>query len=653
MKFPGSLIKALAPIVSLTLAFVGILQLRNQFWAVGTICILVAVIGFIFSMRALEKSPTTPDEIDTLKPVLLPAILWMVVIGLMTISVIYVVDTVETVDTDRFAAAAWVAAVIFSLILVWRRGNRSMVNIEQTSIRGRLKENRSEVIILSIVLCMAFLLRTLYLTTHPYPWSGDEASIGMEGRRILNGEITNFFDTGWSIQPNWSFIPTAILEMILGENILAVRLTSAIAGMLSVLFVYLLARLFFNPSIALMAAAFLATLPYNVHFSRIGVNNVIDGLMSSLLFWLIAKALQKDNVSYYYSAGIVGGLCIYTYAGTRLTLIIGVLIFLFVIIRQRGYLSSHWNHLIAFFAGLAICVAPQAAFFIKYPHIFMGRLGQEGILFNGWLAQRSIQTGQSVAEILINQFTRTTLVFIASPAPGNFLNSPVPYLTILGSIIFLLGMGYSLAYIFETRYFILLVWFWAAILFGGVLTLNPPANTRLLMTSPPVAIFMALGTYKVFEYLQKFRLLPEGASAFIFLAVVSIVSYQNINFYMGEYRTRMYFENANGEYAMEASLLAKDLGEDYLIYILGSPRVLAAFPTIPFLIPNNQRVDFDADDLSMLNLTPDQKVAFFAVPESRPLLEEIIQKFPGGERGLLYRKPRPTEILLEYYVLAP
>ncbi|MDQ3007185.1 MAG: glycosyltransferase family 39 protein, partial [Chloroflexota bacterium] len=564
-----------------------------------------------------------------------------------------VVDTVETMETDRFAAAAWVAAVILSLILVWRRGNGPTFIAEQTTLREKLRANRIEMIILSIVLVMAFLLRTIDLTTHPYPWSGDEASIGMEGRRILNGEITNLFDTGWSIQPNWSFVPTAITEMILGENILAVRLTSVIAGTLSVLFVYLLARQLFNRSIALMGAAFLATLPYNVHFSRIGVNNVIDGLISSLLFWLIAKALAKDDVRYYYSAGLLGGFCIYTYAGTRLALIIGVLIFLFVIIRQRGYLASHWNHLFSFFAGLAISAAPQAAFFMRHPHIFMGRLGQEGILFNGWLAQRSIQTGQSVAEILINQFTRTTLVFIASPAPGNFLNSPVPYLTILGSIIFLLGMGYSLAYMFETRYFILLVWFWAVVFLGGVLTLNPPANTRLLMTSPVVAIFMALGTFKVVEYLQKFRLLPERASALIFLAVVSIVSYQNINFYMGEYRTKMYFENANGEYAMEASLLARDLGEDYLIYILGGPRVLANFPTIPFLIPNNQRVDFDADDLSTLNLTPDQKVAFFAVPESRPLLEEIVQKFPDGERGLLYRKPRPTEILLEYYVLAP
>src|SRR5688500_18155240 len=143
MKFPGTLIKALAPLVSFTLAFVGILQLRNQFWAVGTICILLAVGGFIVSMRALEKSPFTLEEINTFKPVLLPATLWMVVIGLVMISVIYVVDTVATVETDRFAAAGWVAAVILSLILGWRRGNRSMASTEQTFIRERLKANRS------------------------------------------------------------------------------------------------------------------------------------------------------------------------------------------------------------------------------------------------------------------------------------------------------------------------------------------------------------------------------------------------------------------------------------------------------------------------------------------------------------------------------
>lgn len=203
------------------------------------------------------------------------------------------------------------------------------------------------------------------------------------------------------------------------------------------------------------------------------------------------------------------------------------------------------------------------------------------------------------------------MVFIASPAPGNFFNSPNPYLTVFGSILFLLGMGYALAYLFQPRHFIMLIWFWAVILFGGILTLNPPANTRLLMTSPPVAILMALGAYKIVEYLQKFRSLPERAIAPVFLAVVCIISYQNINFYMFEYRNNLYFQDANGEYAMEIGLMAKNMGSDFKIFVLGAPRVYSGFPTFSFIAPDNPRADLSAESIPTLDLPTDQKAGFF------------------------------------------
>ena len=653
MKLSGPFIKAVIPIISIVLALAGIVQLRSEIWMAGGICIALAVAGFVLSTQLVEKSSFSSEELETLNPVLIPRILWVIIISLVAISVIYVADNVKSAETDRFATASWAFAIVLSLIVTWWQPIKSILTNGLSSLREKIRTNRAEFIAFSLVLGMAFLLRTISLSTHPYPWSGDEASIGLEARRILNGEITNFFDTGWSSQSNWSFIPTAISEMIFGQNIFAVRMASAFAGTLAVVFVYLTARVLFNPTIGLMAGAFLATLPYNVHFSRIGVSNIVDGLMSSLLFWLIAKALKDDDSRYYYSAGIVGGLCIYTYAGTRLALILAAATFLFIIIRQRGYLFSHWKHLLTFALGVVLSMAPQAAYFARHPDIFLGRLAQEGIIFNGWLARRAIETGQSQLDILGNQFTRTTMVFIASPAPGNFFNSPEPYLTILGSILFLLGMAYALAHMFETEYFIVLIWFWTVILFGGILTLNPPANTRMVMTSPPVSILMALGSFKILEYLQKFRLVPQRAVAPVLLAVVLIISYQNINFYMFEYRNKMYFQDTNSEYAMETALLANDLGDIYDLYFLGAPRVFSGFPTIPFLAPKYPRADFTAEDLETLNLTPDQKVAFFAIPENRPLLEEISQKFPGGERGLIYRKTRPGEILFEYYILAP
>jgi 4-amino-4-deoxy-L-arabinose transferase-like glycosyltransferase len=598
----------------------------------------------------LENAPLTSEELETLRPFLLPGILWAMIFSLLMLSVFYVSDNFTSPETDRIAAVAWTGSVVFGLLMIWTQGLQPNIG---AALIDKVKSNRRELLVLLLILTMAFAVRTIGLASHPYPWSGDEASIGSEAARILRGEVTNFFDTGWSSQSNWSFVPTAFTELIFGYNILAVRATSVLAGTLAVLFTYLAGRELFNPAIGLMAAAFLATLPYNVHFSRIGVNNVVDSLMSSLIFWLIARAVKKDDLRYFYTAGALAGLCIYTYAGTRLVLILAVITLLYLVIRQRGYLSSHWKHLMAFCVAAAVSAAPQAAFFARHPDIFMARFGQEGILLNGWLSQQAIQTGKSSFEILLNQFTRTTLVFIASPAPGNFLNSPNPYLTVFGSILFLLGMGYALAFLFELRHFIVIIWFWSVILFGGILTANPPANTRLLMTSPAVALLMALGASKILEYLQKFRVIPERVIAPILLATVCIITYQNIDFYMFEYRNNMYFQDPNGEYAMEVGLMAKNMGEDFQIFLLGTPRVFSDLPTLPFIVPNNPRTDLRAEDVAVLELSPGQKAAFFAIPENRSLLAEISQRFPGGKRGLVYRRPKPDEILFEYYIIEP
>jgi 4-amino-4-deoxy-L-arabinose transferase-like glycosyltransferase len=650
MILPRLFFKAVAPIASILLILAGIIQLRAQIWTLGAICIVLAMLGFILSMRLLEKTPFTTEEIETLRPWTVPTVLWTTVISLLMISVLYVADNFKSAQTDRIAAAAWLVSVILGIFVIW--GKPSWARNRPTRVE-KLRANRTELFFLVVVILLALAMRTIDLVSHPYPWSGDEASIGTEAKRILSGEITNFFDTGWSSQPNWSFLPTAISEMIFGKNIFAVRIPSALAGTLAVLFVYLAARELFNPTVALMAAAFLATLPYNVHFSRIGVHNVVDSLMSALIFWLIARAMKTDDPCYYYAAGTFGGLCIYTYAGTRLALILGGLAILFLIVRQKSYLFSHWKHLIAFSAGIVVSAAPQAAFFARHPDIFVGRLGQEGILFNGWLTQQVAQTGKSVWDILLNQFTRTTMVFIASSAPGNFFNSPIPYLTIFGSILFLLGMGYALAFGLEPRHFIILIWFWAVILFGGILTLNPPANTRLLMTSPAVALFMALGAYKVLEYLRKFRIIPERLMIPIFVLIVGIITYQNANFYMVEYKNNTYFQDANGEYAMEISLMANQQGKDFQIFVLGAPRIFSGFPTFAFIAPYNPRTDLRAEGIDALQRPSGVGVGFFAIPENRPLLQEISQKFPGGQGGLVFRKSMPNEILFEFYILSP
>jgi hypothetical protein len=648
MKSQRLFVKALTPIASIVLLLVGVILLRAQFWCVGTIAILLTLAGFIYSIRLLESSPLSPEEMDVLRPMLPSVLVWLLVLCLSLVAVLYVADNFKSAQTDRIAALAFISSVFLGLLAVWWR----LLTKSRDRLIEKINANRLEVGILLVVLLLALLLRTIDLPSHPYPWSGDEASIGIEGVRILNGEVTNFFDTGWSSQPNWSFVPTALMEIIFGKSIIAIRMVSALAGTLAVLFVYLAGREMFNPTVGLMAGTFLATLPYHIHFSRVGVDNIVDSLFSSLMFWLIVRGINKDDPRYYYNAGVVAGLSIYTYAGTRLVLILAMVIFLLLTIRQKSYLAAHWKHILSFAAGTAISAAPQAAFFARHADVFMGRFGQEGIFLNGWLAAQVALSGKSMPEILFNQFARTILVFIASAAPGNFFNSPQPYLTVIGSILFLVGIAYALAYLLEPRYFILLLWFWAVILFGGILTLNPPANTRLLMTTPALALFIALGAYKLLEYLQRFNILQPRWFVPILTVLTFVIAYQGIHYYMFDYRSHMYFQDANGEFALEAGKMVSALGNEFQVFILGEPRIFSGFPTLVFLTPDNFRSDLGANNIDRFELPAGQKAAFFAIPENLVLLAEITQKYPGGEDGIVYRKPHPNEILFEYYILS-
>ncbi|MGE5642426.1 MAG: ArnT family glycosyltransferase [Byssovorax cruenta] len=649
MKPRRLLIKALAPIASIVLLLVGVILLRAQLWSLGTITVLLALVGFIYSIRLLESLPLVSEEMDVLRPMLPSLLVWLLVLCLSLVAVLYVADNFKSAQTDHVAALAFLGSVILGLLAVWW----PLSTKRSSRLVEKIKANRLEVGILLVVLLLALLLRTIDLSSHPYPWSGDEASIGMEAIRMLNGEVSNLFDTGWSSQPNWSFVPTALMEILFGKSIIAIRMVSALVGTLAVLFVYLAGRELFNPMVGLMAGSFLATLPYHVHFSRVGVHNIVDSLFSSLMFWLIARGIKKDDARYYYTAGAVAGLSIYTYAGTRLVLILAGVTFLFLMVRQRKYLPTHWRHLLWFAAGAAISAAPQAAFFARHPDIFMGRFGQEGIFLNGWLAGQVALTGKSALEILFNQFARTALVFIASAAPGNFFNSPQPYLTVIGSILFLAGMAYAIAYVLEPRYFILLLWFWAVILFGGILTLNPPANTRLLMTTPVLSLFMALGAYKLFEYLQRLNILQPRWFTPVLAVLTFVIAYQGIHDYMFDYRTHMYFQDANGEFALEAGKMVNALGNDFQVFILGEPRIFSGFPTLVFLTPNNPRSDLGVNNIATFQLPARQKAVFFAIPENLVMLAEITQKYPGGDDGIVYRKPNPNEILFEYYILSP
>ena len=641
------LVGVAAPFASLVLLLAGVLQLRAGSRTIGAVCLVLAAAVIIAAGRLSRRAALTPDELALVRLLGGRVLAWSLVVGLLSVAVANAASDVHTTTGNHMAIAAWLTSVILGAGLAsrWHAGRHGV---------AAAGPSRREAVALGVIVLSAAVLRFADLAAHPYPWSGDEISVGREASRILRGEVSNLFETGWSSQPNWSFVPTAASEALFGPGILAIRLPSAVAGTLAVLCTYLAGRSLFTPAVGLVAAGVLAALPYHVHFSRLGFHNVQDSLMAPFVIWLVAGALRTRDTAWHYRAGAAAGLCVYTYAGTRLVLLLA---FSFVAAAAtadwwRGRRGAWQPNLSAFSVAALVSAAPQLAFFATHPDIAMGRMSQEGIFLNGWVAEQ-LAAGRRLWEILGEQTARTFLVFVASPAIGNLFNSPGPYLTVAASVLFLAGTAYAIAAMRARQHLIVLAWFSAALLLGGVLTMHPPAHTRLLMSLPPAAILVALGATKTLEHARHIGLIRPGFVAPALVVVVSAIGLENSIFYMHEYRSRSYFEDANSEYAMEVGLMARTLGPETQVMLLGAPRVFADFPTLQWLVPGGRPLDLPAEKVPDLELAPGRRASFFATPENGGLLQQIRLKYPGGRTGIVHRHTRPAEPLFEYYVVDP
>lgn len=614
-----------ALLVSILLASLGIFQLRSNGLTTGAVALLIALILFAAASAQLGHLDLTPMELRPLTGRWLPVGLVILAIFLCVLAS-YEVGLPRSIAANEAAAAFWImslACVVAGTLWMngWRRSARGVI--------ASIQSNRFDLMVIAALFVLALLPRIYDLAQYPIPWSGDEASVDIGGRQMLSLGSIDLFDTGWGGQPNASFYLNAFGQLVWGHTVLAGRLVSAIVGALTIITLYGLGREFFGRGVAFLSAAFLITFPYHLQFSRLGITTVFDCFNVTLALWLAVRAVRKGSLPAFMLAGLVAGLSPYTFVGSRLVPVLSLLSLACALASERQLLRARLPHLGIYAASVLVSFGPMAYFFAKHPDVFMDRTGQVGIIFNNWLGQEAVRRGTSVAAVLLSQFTRTTAVYVAQGVRSAFFSSPQPYLTIVGSVLFLVGMTYAFQQIKSPPYGILLFWFWSVVFIGGVLTVDPPAQTRLFMTAPAIALLVAIGIQRLVEVASAMRLprawqLGATAAAIVFLVA------QNAIFYFGSLRASHFAQDPNAEVAMQAGLELQRLGPDYSLVMISQPRMVSGFPTIPFLAPQNPRIDLTSDQATQFDLSGRLPALVLATPDNLGGLQTIAQRYPGG-----------------------
>ncbi len=523
------------------------------------------------------------------------------------------------------------------------------------------RETWLEVVVVTGLVLAAFMLRGTALGSVPYTLSGDEAWFGLTARQVITGQLRNPFVTAHVSMPTFFYWPISWAMRLVENGMIGLRLPSALVGTATVLALYLFARHMWGRRMALLSGVLLATYDYHIHYSRLGTNNVWDPLFAVLTFWALDVGLTALDESKRRRALILSGLAMgfsaYFYTGARLlpVLVAAYLVFYWAARRWEKDTTAQsqgpgWQLMLVPVA-LLVAAGPMVAFAVTHPDDWNARINQVGIIQSGWLAREPGLTGKTTAKILAEQFLRAAGAFHVFADRTVWYGITRPLLGPVAGICGLLGMAWAAVHWRERRYFLVLLWFWAAVITGGMLTESPPSSQRLVVAIPGVVLLVAIGVDQTVGLAQRVlssgrgedRTLPLAESeaaggddrgrwgSVVVSMVVFILGISSVRYYFVDFTPSRVYGSQNGETATMIGHYLQSKGGNYHAYFVGAPLLYWRFGSTNFLAPDVTGEDIvDPLDAPPYEVETDRTAVWIFLPERTTELSWVEQAFPGG-----------------------
>jgi 4-amino-4-deoxy-L-arabinose transferase-like glycosyltransferase len=513
------------------------------------------------------------------------------------------------------------------------------------TIRAWLVAYRGEVITVGLITLAAAGLRLWQLGNLPYTLSGDEGSIGIEIRRVLEGDLRNPFTLAWAGLPSMSYFVQAGLPWLFGLEPWSLRLTNALFGILAVPTLYVLGRLLFNRPTALAAALLLAGYQLHLHYSRATINVIFDTFFYPAALAALVYGLRYGRGSgAFVLAGVLAGLAQYTNVGARLLPIIMLAFVLALLLLRRDWLRGHGEHLAALLLAFGLVAGPIIVYAIQRPDDYNTRLNQIGIIQTGWLEQEQEARNVGPLPLLAEQFERALFGFAVysdrtvSYGGGALANPGM-------ALLLFLGLGLSALNWRHPPALLLALWFWGGLIGGGVLTVEPPTSNRLVAIVPVVALLAALALAEIARALASLLSYQpaQRAALALVVAIALPLALLDVRYYFASYLPAHTF---GGSHAYIATTLGRELADEPAgtqLYFFGPPYMWSGFSTLAFLAPQMTSSDVEEPlnstaEVESLIGRADSAAYFVFLPHRADELALVQQRYPDGE---MMRVPAP------------
>ncbi len=241
--------------------------------------------------------------------------------------------------------------------------------------------------LLIVILWIGLWLRVYDLAQLPYgPYYDEAANIILAGE-ISTGQYLPIFIEPYTGKEVLFFYLAAVLMRLVGISTWALRLTSALVGVISILMAYRLTRELFADEplvgarwLALLTAALMAAAFWPMVVNRYGYRANTLPLTQSVMLWAMWRGLEqpgkRGQIEWMALAGAWCGLTAYTYLSSRFVPFALAVVWALILSADRAMLRRRLLQLLVFGLAALIVFAPLGWFFYTHPQTFTVRLSQ-------------------------------------------------------------------------------------------------------------------------------------------------------------------------------------------------------------------------------------------------------------------------------------
>jgi 4-amino-4-deoxy-L-arabinose transferase-like glycosyltransferase len=490
------------------------------------------------------------------------------------------------------------------------------------------------------ILGVAVWLRFPDLAAIPPNLHGDEVSIGLEARQVMSGEMAAVFAVGWYEVPALSFTLHAATMRLFGDNLFGLRMASAIAGVLSVVLLYLLARRLWGPRPALLAASFMAVAAWHIQFSRTGFHYIQAPLVTLLALFFLVRGVQERRALDWVLCGMAVGLSFEVYYAARVSalLVAASLAYCAWSWRKREFVRTHAAGFFALAFGALVFLAPMGAVFARNPASFSARTA--GVLITSPDNLRHELAGYHVGtiqEVLAIQVERTLEAFNIHGETSLQYGHPTPLLDPwTGGLVAMSAIGILLRF-GSPRGALLALWVWLTLFVGSVLTVDALFSPRALLALPALAIGAALVLERAWQGVSRVAGRIGGLAFTVpVLVVLGLALQANVH----DFFDVQVVERQPARRFTVLSTYALTIADGYRMYAIGRADWSLNNEASRFLLPNVDAVNVRNDALSLpLALIPFNKGAAFLVEDGaadyHERLAAIQEAYPSGRQQVV------------------